>query len=80
MSFKKFAKDWRFQHIASIPEYPRSNGLAEKTVQTVKSMLEKAKGESKEPYPTMLEARNTPVDNYRSPAELAVGRQLRQQY
>ena len=25
----------------------------------------------------MLEARNTPVDNYRSPAELAVGRQLR---
>ena len=43
-------------------------------------MLEKAKGESKEPYLTMLEARNTPVDNYRSPAELAVGRQLRQQY
>ena len=25
----------------------------------------------------MLEARNTPVDNPRSPAELAVGRQLR---
>ena len=24
----------------------------------------------------MLEARNTPVDNYKSPAELACGRQL----
>ena len=30
-----------------------------------------------DPYLTMLEARNTPVDNPRSPAELAVGRQLR---
>ena len=46
-------------------------------VQTVKSLLEKAKDENKDPHFTMLEARNTPVDNYRSPAELAVGRQLR---
>ena len=40
-SFKKFAKDWGFQHITSSPEYPRSNGLAEKTVQRVKNLLEK---------------------------------------
>ena len=39
--FKKFAKDWRFQQITGSPEYPRSNGLAEKTVKTVKSFLEK---------------------------------------
>ena len=32
---------------------------------------------TKDPHLTMLEARNTPVDNYRSPADLAVGRQLR---
>ena len=25
-SFKKFAKDWRFQQVTSSPEYPRSNG------------------------------------------------------
>ena len=25
------------------PEYPRSNGLAQKTIQTVKTLLEKAK-------------------------------------
>ena len=40
-SFKKFAKDWGFQLITSSPEYPRSNGLAEKTVQRVKNLLEK---------------------------------------
>ena len=43
----------------------------------MKSLLEKAKDDNKDPHLTMLEARNTPVDNYRSPAELAIGRQLR---
>ena len=43
----------------------------------MKSLLEKAKDDNKDPHLTMLEARNTPIDNYRSPAELAVGRQLR---
>ena len=43
----------------------------------MKSLLEKAKVDKKDPHLTMLEARNTPVGNYRSPAELAVGRQLR---
>ena len=76
-SFKNLPKDSRFQHIASSPGYPRPNGLAEKTVQTVKRLLEKAKDDNKNPYFAMLEARNTPAENYRSPAELAVGRQLR---
>ena len=67
----------RFQHITSSPEYPRSNGLAEKNVQRVKSLFEKAKDDNKDPHLKMLGARSTPVDNYRSPAVLAVGRQLR---
>ena len=71
--FNKFAKDWGFQPIPSIPKYPRSIGLAEETVQTAKNLLEKAKEDNKDPY---LEVRNTPVDNYKSPAELACGRQL----
>ena len=37
LSFKKFAKDLRFQHITSSREYPRSNDLTEKTVETVKN-------------------------------------------
>ena len=43
----------------------------------MKSLLEKAKDDNKDPHLMMLEAKNTPIDNYRSPAELAVGRQLR---
>ena len=43
----------------------------------MKSLLEKAKDDNKDPHLTMLEARNTSVDNYRSSAELAIGRQLR---
>ena len=74
--FKRFAKDWGFQHIPSSPEYPRSNGLAEKTVQTAKNIPEKVKDDNKDPYLIMLEARNTSVDNYKSPAKLASGKQL----
>ena len=40
-------------------------------------MFEKAKDDNKDPHLEMLGARSTPVDNYRSPAVLAVGRQLR---
>ena len=35
LSFKKCPRDWRVEHIASTPEYPRSNRLAEKAVQTM---------------------------------------------
>ena len=50
-------------HKTTSSEYPRSNGLAEKTVQTMKSLLEKDKDDNKDPHLMMLEARNTPVDN-----------------
>ena len=53
-SFKKFAKDQRFQHITSSLEFLRSSGLAEKTVQMVKSLLEKAKADKKDLHVTIL--------------------------
>ena len=40
--FKKFSEDWGFHHVTTSPGYPQSNGQWERTVQTVKSMLEKA--------------------------------------
>ena len=43
----------------------------------MKSLLEKAKDDKKDPDLTMLEARNTHVDNYRSLVELTAGKQLR---
>ena len=52
--FKRFTKDWGFQHIPSSPEHPRSNDLAEKVVQTAKNLLEKAKENNKDPYLALL--------------------------
>ena len=59
---KRFAKYWGFQHIPSSPEYPRSNGLTEKTEETEKNFVEKAKEDNNDPYLAMVEVRNTPVD------------------
>ena len=55
------------------PEYPWSNGLAEKTVQTVESLLEKAKDDDKDPHLRILDAWNTLFENYRSLAETRIG-------
>lgn len=66
-----------FIHITSSPEYSTSNGLAPKTIQAVKCLLEKAKDDSEDSYLVMLEGKNTSVDNYHSPTGLAVGRKLR---
>ena len=34
--FSVFAKTYQFQHVASSPRFPQSNGLVERTIQTVK--------------------------------------------
>ena len=62
--FATFATCWKFPHVTSSPKYPQSNGLAEKTVQAAKKMLEKAKRDRKDLYLSLLEQRNTPVANY----------------
>ena len=39
--YDKFAKSWGFDHDFSSPEYPKSNGMVERTIQTVKKTLRK---------------------------------------
>ncbi|KAI4900308.1 hypothetical protein NFI96_009493 [Prochilodus magdalenae] len=75
--FCSFSGAWDFRHITTSPRYPRSNGLAERTVQTAKHILDKAKAENKDHYLGLLEHRNTPVDNLNSPAQLLMSRRLR---
>jgi len=75
--FEDFAKTWGFTHTSTSPHYPQSNGLAEKTVQIAKLILTKAKMDRKDPYLSLLEYRNTPVDNFKSPAQLLMSRRLR---
>ena len=75
--FAKFASEWEFNHTASSPKHAQSNGVAERTVQTLKQLMKKAKAEHKDPYLSLLELRNTPVHGLASPSQLSMSRRLR---
>lgn len=78
IEFKKFTDDWGFQHVTSSPRYPRSNGLAERTVQTLKNIMTKAKESHTDVNLALLAFRSTPIDHkLPSPAELLYSRKLK---
>ena len=71
---REFAKLYGFRLVSSSPHYPRSNGLAERTVKTVKELLKKAE----DSYLALLCYRATPFTWCgHSPAELLFGRKIR---
>ena len=47
--FAEFAAKWEFSHITSSPRYPKANGMAERAVQTIKKLLEKADMNNEDP-------------------------------
>ena len=67
----QFATTYGFNHITSSPCYPQSNGLAERTVRTVKRQF----SDSPDPFLALLSYRATPLP--RSPAELLMGRVIK---
>jgi transposase InsO family protein len=74
MEMQLFAEKYGFKHITSSPYYPQSNGLAERTVKTVKQLLQ----ETDDMYLTLLSYRTTPLPWCSlSPCELLMGRRLR---
>ena len=75
--FAKFALESDFKHVTSSPHFAQSNGLAERTVQTVKRLFDKSKTERKDLYICLLEYRATQLDIGSSPAQLLMGRTLR---
>ena len=71
---KEFSDSYGFRHITTSPHYPQANGLAERTVKTVKNLLEY----SPDPYMALLSYRATPMPWCAlSPAELLMGRRIR---
>ena len=74
---RKFTSAWEIRHVTSSPLYPQSNGMVERTVQTVKNLLKKAKENGDDPYLAILNFRTTPKQLERSPAQLLMGRKLR---
>ena len=75
--FARFVSAWDFRHMTSSPKYPRSNGLAERNVQTIKNLLRKAKAVQQDPYIALLQLRTTPLPDSVSPAQLLMNRRLR---
>ena len=74
--YKRFSEEWGFKHVTTSPYHPQANGLAEKSVQIMKQLLKKAKLDGKDPYISLLEYRNTSVNNIGSPAQLCMSRRL----
>uniref|UniRef100_A0A8C1X2E4 Gypsy retrotransposon integrase-like protein 1 n=1 Tax=Cyprinus carpio TaxID=7962 RepID=A0A8C1X2E4_CYPCA len=74
----RFALDWGFNITHSSPNFPQSNGMAERAVKTVKSMLKTAAQSGTDPHLALLTLRNTPVTGLKySPAQILMGRVLR---
>ena len=71
--YAKFANDWGFSILTSIPRFPRSNGEVERAVQTAKSILKKEKDQAK----ALLAYRSTPLACRYSPAQPLMGRNIR---
>ena len=73
-----FLKDCGVRHITSSPLYPQSNGLAERTVQTLKGGLVKAFESGQTLLDVLSCLRSTPLgDGLPSPAVLLQSRNLR---
>ena len=75
--FKRFSSQWGFSHISVSPYHPQANGLAEKYVHIIKRLLIKASDTKSDPYLSLLEYRNTTINNLASPAQLLMSRHLR---
>ena len=75
--YKKFSKDWDFKHTKSSPKYPRSNGMVERTIQTVKKTIRKCRKRGEDVHEAMLVLRTSPKVDGLSPGERLMQRRLR---
>ena len=66
----QFAVAWNFKRITLSPLYPRSNGLVERIIKTIKNVLRK----SKDPSLGLLIHRTTLGEHGLSPAEMLMER------
>lgn len=61
VKFKDFANKWEFEVVTSSPHYQKSNGLGERSVQTVKWLLRKADESKRDAFLSLLEFCNFPT-------------------
>lgn len=77
--YKQFAKEWNFTIQTTSPNYPKSNGQAEKAVGIVKNMFKKCKSDNIIDFELFkLNYNNSPVAGLEySPAQILMSRGLR---
>ena len=61
VKFKDFASKWEFKVVSSSPHYPKSNGLVERSIQTVEQLLRKADESKQYAFLALSEFRNIPL-------------------
>lgn len=77
-AMKNFADEWGFNITTSSPHYAKSNGMAERYVQTVKQFMKKTGDSGCDIYAALLAYRQTPVSGLPfSPAEMLFNRNIR---
>ena len=78
LKFKNFASEWEIEVVTSSPHYPKSNGLVERNVQTIKQLLKKADESKQDAFLALLEFRNSPISGMEeSTEELLMSKKLR---
>ena len=76
--YKDMCDKWAITHSTSSPRYPKSNGLVERMVKTVKNLIKKSQKSNQDVQLALLNLRITPIDsNLPSPAEILFGRPIR---
>ena len=78
LAMREFADEWGFSIMTFSPPYPRSNGIVERYVETIKQCMRKSEDTGEDIYPSLLAYRQTPVTGcVYSPAEMLFNRCLR---
>lgn len=75
--FRNFLEKYDITQTTSSPYYPRSNGMAERAVQTAKGLIKKAIQSNSSIFSAILEYNSTPKYGLPAPCEMLMGRKLR---
>ena len=76
--FRTFTQLWDIEHVTSSPQYPQSNGQAERAIGTVNNLMKKALEDGSDVQLALQSFRNTVREGYSaSPAQLLFSRRCR---
>jgi len=75
--YEDFTRDWDIEHRTSSPRYSQSNGKAEATVKIAKRLIKKATKAKQDVYLAILDWRNTPNPDGKSPVQMLMSRRTR---